>query len=281
MNGHSWYKPSRWLYIGPISIQTSDAARFSVIIFMAYYADKKKNLIGKFYNGLFPSLVVLTIIMGLIIIQPDYSTAIMIGIIGVTILFIGGAKVKHLSICGLSGLLIGIPILLSREYRRNRILSFFGLDNNTDFGYQANQSLISLGNGGIFGVGLGNSIEKNHFLPTPHTDFIFAIIGEELGFLIGTIPVLTLFLLIFFQGVKIAKNCNDPFGVFLSIGIVSNLILYAFVNAAVVTGLLPVTGLPMPMVSYGGSGMIINMSLIGILLNISQAKRAVGDNRWS
>ena len=282
MNGHSWYKPSRWLYIGPISIQTSDAARFSVIIFMAYYADKNRNLIGKFYNGLFPSLVVLTIIMGLIIIQPDYSTAIMIGIIGITILFIGGAKVKHLSICGLSGLMIGIPILLSREYRRNRILSFFGLDNNTDFGYQANQSLISLGNGGIFGVGLGNSIEKNHFLPTPHTDFIFAIIGEELGFLFGTIPILTLFLLIFLRGIKIAKSSTDPFAVLLSIGISFNIIIYAFINAAVVTGLMPVTGLPMPMISYGGSGMIVNFAMIGILLNISQSKVSIGNNfKWS
>ena len=162
---------------------------------------------------------------------------------------------------------------------RNSSSPFKG--DNPDVGYQANQSLISLGNGGLFGTGLGNSIEKNHFLPTPHTDFIFAIIGEELGFLIGTVPVLTLFLFIFFQGIKIAKNCTDPFGVLLSIGIVTNLILYAFVNAAVVTGLLPVTGLPMPMISYGGSGMVVNMSLIGILLNISQAKRTVGDNKWS
>ena len=162
---------------------------------------------------------------------------------------------------------------------RNSSSPFKG--DNPDVGYQANQSLISLGNGGLFGTGLGNSIEKNQFLPTPHTDFIFAIIGEELGFLIGTVPVLTLFLFIFFQGIKIAKNCTDPFGVLLSIGIVTNLILYAFVNAAVVTGLLPVTGLPMPMISYGGSGMVVNMSLIGILLNISQAKRTVGDNKWS
>ena len=249
---------------------------------MAYYADKKRHLIGEFYNGLFPSLVILIIIMGLIIIQPDYSTAIMIGIIGITILFIGGAKIKHISLCGLSGLLIGVPILLSREYRRNRILSFFGLDDNADFGYQASQSLISLGNGGIFGVGLGNSIEKNHFLPTPHTDFIFAIIGEELGFLLGTIPILTLFLLIFLRGIKIAKSSTDPFAVLLSVGISFNLIIYAFINAAVATGLIPVTGLPMPMISYGGSGMIVNFAMIGILLNISQSKVSIGHNfKWS
>ncbi|MBI86781.1 MAG: stage V sporulation protein E [Candidatus Marinimicrobia bacterium] len=280
INGYSWYKPARWLSVGPLGFQTSDIARFSIIIFMAYYSDKKRQKLQNLQGGLLPAIFILFTIMSLIIIQPDYSTAIMIGSLGLIILFIGGAKLSQLSLTCSSALLIGIPVLLSREYRRQRVLSFFGLGDNPDIGYQAQQSLISLGNGGLLGTGLGNSIEKNHFLPTPHTDFIFAIIGEELGFLIGTVPVLTLFLLIFFQGVKIAKNCNDPFGVFLSIGIATNFILYAFVNAAVVTGLLPVTGLPMPMVSYGGSGMIINMSLIGILLNISQAKRVVGDNGW-
>ena len=279
---YSWYNPSRWLYIGPFSLQTSDPARFSVIIFMAYYADKKRILLSNFYHGLLPALTILITIMGLIIIQPDYSTAIMIGFIGIVILFIGGAKIKHLSLCGALGLLVGIPILLSREYRKNRILSFLGIDNSEDIGYQANQSLISLGNGGFFGVGLGNSIEKNHFLPTPHTDFIFAIIGEELGFFFGTIPILTLFLLIFLRGLKIAKTSTDPFAVLLSIGISFNLILYAFINAAVVTGVLPVTGLPMPMISYGGSGMIVNLAMIGILLNISQAKKSIGQkNNWN
>ena len=281
INGHSWYKPARWLSLGSFGFQTSDIARFSIIIYMAYYADRKREKLESMQNGLIPALFVLFLIMSLIIIQPDYSTAIMIGFLGIIILFIGGAKLSQLSLSCSCAFLIGIPVLLSREYRRQRVLSFFGVGDNPDVGYQAHQSLISLGNGGLLGTGLGNSIEKNHFLPTPHTDFIFAIIGEELGFLLGTVPVITLFLLIFFQGIKIAKNCNDPFGVFLSVGIVSNFILYAFVNAAVVTGLLPVTGLPMPMVSYGGSGMIINMSLIGILLNISQGRRVVGNKRWN
>ncbi|MFL2983551.1 MAG: FtsW/RodA/SpoVE family cell cycle protein [Candidatus Neomarinimicrobiota bacterium] len=282
LNGYSWYKPARWLFIGPVSIQTSDIARFSVIIFMSYYADKKRNQIVDFQLGLLPALSILFIIMALIVIQPDYSTALMIGLIGIMILFIGGAQISQLSAAGAGALLIGIPVLLSREYRKQRILSFFGIGDNAEIGYQASQSLISLGNGGIFGVGLGNSIEKNHFLPTPHTDFIFAIIGEELGFLIGTIPVLTLFLFIFIRGLKIAKKCTDPFGVLLAIGIVFNLVLYAFVNAAVVSGLFPVTGLPMPMVSYGGSGMVINMAMMGILLNISQSRRSVGNKKnWS
>ena len=280
--GYSWYKPARWLYLGPFSVQTSDIARFSVIVYMAFYADKKRDKLRNFQLGLLPALGILSIIMALIIIQPDYSTALMIGSIGVLILFIGGASISQLSAAGAGAMLIGIPVLLSREYRRQRILSWFGIGDNTEIGYQANQSLISLGNGGIFGVGLGNSIEKNHFLPTPHTDFIFAIIGEELGFIIGTVPVLTLFLLIFIRGLKIAKECTDPFGIFLSIGIAFNLVLYAFVNAAVVTGVFPVTGLPMPMVSYGGSGMVVNMAMMGILLNISQSRKSVGGKKgWS
>ena len=282
ISGAGWYKPARWLPIGPFSLQTSDFARMAIIIFISYYVDKKRELLKDFQLGLLPALGVISIVMGLIVIQPDYSTALMIGVIGVLILFIGGAKFSQLSMAGAGAALIGIPVLLSREYRRVRILSFFGIGDNPDAGYQASQSLISLGNGRIFGVGLGNSIEKNHLLPTPHTDFIFAIIGEELGFILGSVPILTLFLLIFFRGLKVAKECTDPFGVFLAVGISFNIILYAFVNAAVVTGLFPVTGLPMPMVSYGGSGMVINMALIGILLSISQARKSVGGNRgWS
>ena len=280
--GFGWYKPARWLFVGPFTLQTSDFARMAIIVFMAYYIDKKRDQLKDFQMGLLLPLSVLAVTMGLIVIQPDYSTALMIGAIGVLILFIGGAKISQLSLAGAGALLVGIPVLLSREYRRQRIFSFFGIGDDPEVGYQAGQSLISLGNGGIFGVGLGNSIEKNHFLPTPHTDFIFAIIGEELGFILGTVPVLTLFLLIFFRGLKVAKECTDPFGVFLAVGISFNFILYAFVNAAVVTGIFPVTGLPMPMVSYGGSGMVINMALIGILLNVSQARRSVGGNRgWS
>tara|TARA_Y100001970_G_scaffold101785_1_gene127819 strand:- start:3636 stop:4715 length:1080 start_codon:yes stop_codon:yes gene_type:complete len=280
--GFSWSKPARWLYLGPFSLQTSDIARFSVLIFMSYYVEKKAEKLKNFRNGLLPALLILFSIMGLIVIQPDFSTAFMIGIIGIMILFIGGANFSQLSLVGSFSLLVGIPILMSRDYRRQRILSYFGFSNMEDVGYQAQQSLISLGNGGIFGVGLGNSIEKNRLLPTPHTDFIFAIIGEELGLILGTLPLITLFLLIFFRGLKIAKNCTGQFGVLLSIGISFNFILYAFINVGVVTGILPVTGLPMPLVSYGGSGMVINMILIGILLNISQSKKTLGANfGWS
>ncbi|MBT7513140.1 MAG: cell division protein FtsW [Candidatus Marinimicrobia bacterium] len=275
------YAPARWIYIGSFSMQTSDIARLAVLIFTSYYLDKKRNQIQDFQTGLMPILGVLGLVMGLIVIQPDFSTAAMIGLIGVSIIFIGGAKLSHLSFAGAFSLLLAVPIILYKDYRRARILSWFGVGSTPAADYQADQSLISLGNGGWFGLGLGNSMEKNLFLPTPHTDFIFAIIGEELG-IIGAVALLFLFLFIFHRGIKIAKNCTDPFGVFLAIGISFNIVLYAFTNAAVVTGIFPVTGLPMPLVSYGGSGMAINLVMFGLLLNISQARRSVSNkNGWS
>jgi cell division protein FtsW len=172
--------------------------------------------------------------------------------------------------------------MLSVPYSRLRIMSWLG--GNEDVagaGYQITQSLISLGNGGLFGMGLGNSIAKNQFLPTPHTDFILAIIGEEIG-LVGTIILLTIFLVIFQRGIKIAKESNDSFGVLLALGLSFSIILYAFVNAAVVTNIVPVTGLPIPLISYGGSSLLTNMIALGILLNISQSKRSVThDQEWN
>ena len=216
-----------------------------------------------------------------IIIQPDFSTAVVIGLIGFSMLFIGGAKLTHIFTTGVVSIVIMIPIMLMRSYRMKRIIywlgSVFGVNNTADqevIGYQAQQSLISLGNGGFWGLGLGNSLEKNLFLPTPHTDFIFAIIGEELG-LLGAIFILSLFLFIFQRGIKIAKVTTVPFGVMLAFGLSFSIIIYAFINIAVVTGIFPVTGLPMPLVSHGGSSLVINLACIGILLNISQAKRSV------
>jgi cell division protein FtsW len=194
-------------------------------------------------------------------------------------LFIGGARMPHIMATGAVAVVVMIPVMLMRSYRMKRVIywlsSVSGMSteaNQEVIGYQAQQSLISLGNGGFWGLGLGNSMEKNLFLPTPHTDFIYAIIGEELG-LLGAIFVITLFLLIFQRGIKIAKETTDPFGVMLTVGISFSIIIYAFINVAVVTGIIPVTGLPMPLVSHGGSSLVMNLACLGILLNISQAKR--------
>ncbi|MBT5734817.1 cell division protein FtsW [bacterium] len=274
-------KPARWLSIGSFSVQTSDIARLSIIIFLAYYLDQLKLQIKNFKSGFLPCISVIALMMTLIVIQPDFSTALIIGSIGVIILFIAGAKIKHIVFSTLIGFTMSIPIVYFKPYRLARILSFFDKSDITEGGYQAHQALLSLGNGGLFGVGLGNSVEKNHLLPTPHTDFIFSIIGEELGLFRGTLPLLIAFLYIFYRGIKISQKCTDPFGILLATGISINIVLYAFVNASVATGLFPVTGLPMPMISYGGSGLLINMAMIGILLNISQAKRSInGGLNW-
>jgi cell division protein FtsW len=273
--------PARWLDLGLFTVQTSDVARFSLILYLAYYIDKKRESLKDFYNGFIPPVLLMAGILFTIVIQPDFSTAAVIGLIGFAMLFIGGAKLSHLITTGVISIVIMIPVMLMRSYRMKRVIywlgSIFGINGGNEqevIGYQAQQSLISLGNGGFLGLGLGNSLEKNLFLPTPHTDFIFAIIGEELGF-IGAIFVISLFLFIFQRGIKIAKETTDPFGVMLAVGISFSIIIYSFINVAVVTGIFPVTGLPMPLVSHGGSSLIMNLACLGLLLNISQAKRSV------
>lgn len=276
LNGIS--SPGRWLYLGSFSVQTSDVARLALIVFLSAFMTKKRHQLQEFYTGFLPPVLVMTIVIGLIMLQPDFSTGIMLCIIGTMLLFIGGARFIQLSAAGITAAIITIPMILSIPYSRNRVMSWLsGNEDVAGSGYQITQSLISLGNGGLIGSGLGNSIAKNQFLPTPHTDFIFAIIGEETG-LLGAMLLLTIFLIIFQRGIKIAKNANDAFGVLLALGISFSLILYAFVNAAVVTNIFPVTGLPMPLISYGGSNILTNMIALGILLNISQSKRSVTHN---
>ena len=284
LNGSS--SASRWLDIGFISMQTSDIARLSLIIYLAYYIDKKGNRIREFYTGIIPPLFLIAVMLFLIIVQPDFSTAAVLGMIGFIMLFIGGAKISHLAAASGAALAIMIPVMLMMPYRMKRIVywisSIFGESESLsqNLGYQAQQSLISLGNGGIKGLGIGNSLEKNLFLPEPHTDFIFAIIGEELG-LWGAIIVLSIFLFLFQRGIKIAKGTTDTFGIMIAIGIVTSMVLYAFINVGYVTGILPVTGLPIPLISHGGSNLVITLSGLGILLNISESKRSINNKFWS
>jgi cell division protein FtsW len=275
------HSPARWIRLGNTSFQTSDLTRIALIIYLAAYIDRKRDQLKDFYTGLLPPVFILALVVGLIVIQPDFSTAVILGLIGAMMLFVGGARLSQLIATGTVAACLAIPIMLALPYRRERLLAWLSGTDQGSAGYQVTQSLISLGNGGLFGLGLGNSMEKNLFLPTPHTDFIFAIIGEETG-LIGTVLILTLFLIIFQRGIKIAKNCTDPFGVMLALGLSFSLVLYAFVNAAVVTSVIPVTGLPMPMISYGGSGMVVNFASVGILINISQARRSIRHRRgWN
>ena len=267
---------ARWLSIGPLSLQPSDAARLCLIIYLAAYLDRKGTSLTDFSRGFLPPVVVIALTMLLIVLEPDFSTAALTGMLGFTLLFLGGAKLKHITSVALVSLpLLGV-IMMAEPYRRVRIQTFLGLLESPKAEYQISQSLISLGNGGWFGQGLGNSVEKKLFLPAPHTDFVFAIIGEELGF-IGAILLLVGFFWLFQRGIVIAKNAPDRFGTFLALGIVLNITFYVLVNAAVVTEVFPNTGIPLPLVSYGGTHIVFTLISLGILLNISASTRR---KRW-
>ena len=269
------HSPARWLYFGSFALQTSDLARFASIIYLATHIDRKRDRIKDFTYGFLPPIVITGLIMTLVVIQPDFSTAAVIGLITIVMLFMGGAKISHLIATASVFVTVMIPVLMAANYRIERIKAYFDASSNfLGTNYQVQQSLVSLGNGGVIGVGLGESLGKNLFLPAPHTDFILSIMGEEFGF-IGIFLILTLFLAIFQRTIKISKECTDVFGIMLGMALSIQLILYAFINAAVVTGVVPTTGLPIPFVSFGGTNLMVNLICIGIILNISMAKRTV------
>ena len=259
---------ARWLPLGPISFQPSDFARLSLIIYLAAYLDRKGDLLGDFRRGFLPPVFIICLVMGLVVLEPDFSTAALIGGLGLTMLFIGRARLQHL----LGLVLVALPtmaaVMLAEPYRRVRIKTFLGLLDSPAAEYQISQSLISLGNGGLIGRGLGNSVEKRLFLPAPHTDFVFAIIGEELGF-IGSLLLLAAFVWLFQRGIVAARNAPDRFGLFLAVGIGLNFMTYVLVNTGVVTEVLPNTGVPLPLISYGGTHIVFTLISLGILLNIS------------
>ena len=263
---------ARWLPLGPVSLQTSDLARFGIIVYLAAYMDRKGPGITRFATGLLPPVAVLGATMLLIVLAPDFSTAALTGFLGLLLIYIGGARVKHLMNLGAVAMPLFIGIMLAEPYRRLRIKSFFGMEDSPAASYQVSQSLISLGNGGWLGQGLGNSFEKKLFLPAAHTDFVFAIIGEEMGF-IGAALLLMAFLWLFQRGIVIAKHAQDPFGMFLALGISINIMMYVLVNTGVATQVLPNTGVPLPLISYGGTHLVFTLMSLGILLNISRATR--------
>ncbi len=260
----------RWLSLGPISGQPSEYAKLAVIIYLAAYFDNEDNDIKKFTSGLLPALIMVGIIFSLILLEPDLGTAVMIAAISAIIIFAAGIKIRHLF--GL--LLIAVPMLFyfiySKPYRRERMLAFINpWKDPLDTGYHIIQSLLALGSGGIFGVGPGGSHQKFLYLPEPGTDFIFAVLGEEFG-LVGTFTVLVLFFLFTWRGLKVAVNSQDVFSSLLAVGITSFIVLQAVLNIGVATAVLPVTGITLPLISYGGSSLVIILTSLGLLLNISR-----------
>ncbi|MFY9372142.1 MAG: stage V sporulation protein E [bacterium] len=259
----------RWLNFGPVNVQPSEIAKLSLVIYLAGYLSQKGEDIRKFWDGLFPALVLMGGTFLLILRQPDLGTAVALaGTMGL-MLFTAGAKIGHLLGLGLASVPVVVYAILSEEYRARRFFAFLNPEADPlDSGYHIIQSLYALGSGGPVGLGLGRSRQKWYYLPERHTDFIYAIIGEELGF-IGAVLVLLLFLLFTWRGYRVAINAPDSFGSLLAVGITSMIGLQALINIGVVTGSLPITGIPLPLISYGGSSLLPSLAAIGILLNIS------------
>lgn len=260
----------RWIRISGVTIMPGEVAKICVIIFVSHSLSKRIKHIDSFLKGILPYLLIIAIYSGLIILQPNLSTAVTIALIIMAMLFVAGMRWLHLFFLGGVGTgMIGLMILLE-PYRMKRITGF--IDPFADAkgsGYQVIQSLLALGSGGLFGVGLGRSIQNKLYIPEPQNDFIFATIGEELGF-VGCIMIILLFLLLIWRGIRIAINAPDLFGCLLATGITSMIAIQVMINIAVATSSMPVTGIPLPFISFGGNSLAIFMSSIGILLNISK-----------
>ncbi|VBB06220.1 cell cycle protein ftsw/roda [Lucifera butyrica] len=260
----------RWLGFGSLYLQPSEIAKLSMALFCAESMARNQEKITSFFKGLVPQLLTLLVVFGLILKEPDLGTALAIGGTVFIMLFSAGARISHLASLGFTGCIAIITAIVMEPYRLRRLLAFSDpWADPLNTGYHIIQSLYAIGSGGLFGVGLGRSREKFLYLPEPHTDFIFAILGEELG-LIGTVTVVLLFFLFAWRGYRIAISAPDIYGSMLATGLTTMIILQALMNIAVVTASMPVTGIPLPFISFGGSALIFTLAGVGILLNISR-----------
>lgn len=264
----------RWLRLGPISIQPAEMVKLIAVMYLAAYLTKKEDVITVFSSGLLPVLIVIGLLCGLVLLEPDLGTVVVIGLVTVGLLFLGGARLSHLLTLGLCAVPAVLVLVLGSGYRRQRLMTFLApWKDASDAGFQITQSFLAFGSGGPFGVGLGEGKQKLFFLPEAHTDFVLALVGEELG-LVGTGILMLLFALFVVRGFQIAARARMPFGRYLGMGITLLIGMQALVNACVVTGLVPTKGLTLPFVSYGGSSLVISLLGVGILLNISRDRQA-------
>ncbi|MFC2093933.1 FtsW/RodA/SpoVE family cell cycle protein [Bacteroidota bacterium] len=259
---------SRWISIGPVSFQPADFAKFTLIIYISHLLVKKKNYVHLLYKGYLPILFYIILITVLVAFQPNFSTALIIFGSSLVLLILSNVKLKHIVYTVVSLIPFGVIFVLSKSYIVKRLTSHADFTTGGDSHYQLQQAIIGFGNGGLFGMGPGNSLQREFFLPEAHGDFIFSIIGEEYGY-IGVFLIIVLFAFILIRGYKVAKKVKDDFGKYLAFGITTLITSYAVVNMSVACGLIPTTGVPIPFVSYGGTALIVNSIAIGILLNIS------------
>jgi cell division protein FtsW len=260
----------RWLRLWPTTFQPSELVKVIMVIFLADYMDRNIHRMKEFKYGILIPIGVMLLFQGIIILQPDFGAVMSLGILTVGLLVLGGANLNHIGALVLFSLPAVFLLITSSAYRMKRIMCFTDpWEEPFGCGFQLVQSFIAFGNGRFFGVGLGGSRQKLYFLPEVHTDFIFSLIGEELG-LIGVLAVLGVFLWLFIKGIQVSAKTRDPFSYFLTIGLTMMLGVQVIINLAVSTGLMPTKGLPLPFISYGGSALLINMAAVGILINISR-----------
>ncbi|MBP1948766.1 putative lipid II flippase FtsW [Virgibacillus litoralis] len=264
-----------WFNFGFISMQPAEFAKIGLIMYLASVYSKKQSYINEFNRGVLPPLILTAVILGLIVSQPDIGTAAIIFMIACSVIFSSGIRFKHLSILVLVGLALvafAIPNMVTDE----RIARFDGaykpFEDPQDDGYHLIQSYLAIGVGGLTGEGLGQSVQKLGYLLEPHTDFIMAVIAEELGF-VGVIIVVGMLSIIVLRGLFISKKCSDSFGALLAIGISSMIGIQAFINLGAISGILPITGVPLPFVSYGGSSLLVMMISMGIMNNIAKSNK--------
>ena len=264
---------ARWIDLGPVRFQPSEVAKFALILFVATYLAKRRETIGEWRELALPVLPALFLMAALIMLQPDLGTTLIVGAVVYVMLIVAGARWRHLLVLGGSAIAAVALLIVTEGYRLTRFTSFLNpWKDPQNSGFQIIQSLIALGSGHWFGVGLGMSKQKFFYLPAAHTDFILAIIGEELG-LLGTLAVVAAFGVLAYAGIKIALRATTHFDRLIATGITAMIMVQAVLNMGAVSGILPITGVPLPFVSYGGTSLSFTLAAVGVLLNIAAHER--------
>jgi cell division protein FtsW len=262
----------RWLSLGGFAFQPGEFAKLAFVVYLAHSLAKKGDKVRTFSVGILPHLIVGAIFLGLILIEPDLGTALTLGLVLFLMLFVAGARWSHLALLGLAALPVVAFSVIGKEYRMRRLLTFLDpWQDASGGGFQIIQSYIAFGSGQLWGLGLGESRQKLFYLPEAHTDFIFSVIGEEMG-LLGALAVLAFFAIIVVRGFRLAAKIGEPFGQYLTFGLTTLLGLQALIHMGVVMGMMPTKGLVLPFISYGGSAMVMNLMEAGMLLSLSRGR---------
>jgi cell division protein FtsW len=260
----------RWLRMGPLSFQPAELAKLAMILFLAYHLERRGDRVNEFLPSLFPALLLLGWFAFLIFIQPDLGSAATLVLIGGVMLYLAGLRVRYFWASAVLALPLLYHAVTAASYRRDRIEAYLNpWSDARGSGYQLIQSLIAVGTGGLRGVGLGEGRQKLFYLPYPYSDFIYAVIGEELG-LLGASAVVLAFVLLLWRGIRAAWKAPDAFGTYLAAGLTLSIVLQALINVSVVLGLLPTKGIPLPFISAGGSSLVLTLVSVGLVLNVSQ-----------